>query len=682
MKTKITLTFIVILCALFGAIAQTPGTGNILYVNVGIIGGNGSGDSWENAIPQLADALKYAKQQNNYTSGNPLKIYVAKGTYTPLYSPVDGENLGTPPTDARSAAFLLVKNVQLYGGFDPASGNTNINTRILPSTGGGSVLSGDIDNNSILDNGNAYHVVIAVGDLDAALIDGFNVNDGYADNSTDFPMINNEFIYLDSGAGMLVSGLLTFSNEQAKVAINQCSFSNNYATYVGGAMFSQLATVDVQNSSFQNNTCATDAGGMYNTASDLTITNCTFDGNLAIAGRGGAIFNDGASVIATNTILSNNKAGTEGAGLYNSSAPTVQLSNCTIKGNQAVANGGGVYSNGSGLTLNNTAITNNTATNKGGGFYFDSGLQIPVFTNVTIANNNAVNGSAVYVNSESLILQYRNAIVFGDVDPNYNAQYSLIEGSNNTANNNLDATGITLTNIFNNPTAGDYTLLYNSIAINAGNNTLFTGLDVNTKDLSGNPRIYNGGIIDLGSYEYQGNLAVLPVTLVNFTAHADGNKTKLQWQTINEVNNKQFTVYRSGDEGKFVRLREVNGSSGSSYGYVDYSPLTGNNYYKLAQIDNDGKTTDLGVRMVSFSLSAFSLQLYPNPTENELNVSFYAGSFYILEVVNLSGKVFQSNSISPSDHSKKISLINYPTGVYFIRLIGKENIENKKIIKR
>src|SRR5690606_29968755 len=47
-----------------------PGIGNILYVNQNVSGGDGSGSSWANALPQLADALLYARAANNYTEEN------------------------------------------------------------------------------------------------------------------------------------------------------------------------------------------------------------------------------------------------------------------------------------------------------------------------------------------------------------------------------------------------------------------------------------------------------------------------------------------------------------------------------------------------------------------------------------------------------------------------------------
>src|SRR5690606_3675805 len=51
-----------------------------------------------------------------------------------------------------------------------------------------------------------------------------------------------------------------------------------------------------------------------------------------------------------------------------------------------------------------------------------------------------------------------------------------------------------------------YSLTVPSPAVNAGNNSLFTGLSVNTKDLADNARVYkydDGGVIDMGAYELQ-----------------------------------------------------------------------------------------------------------------------------------------------------------------------------------
>src|SRR5699024_1360894 len=103
----------------------SPSTDNILFVNKSVdqsaTGYTGSGDSWDNAIPELADVLKWAREQhdadNDWLENDSLRIYVAKGTYLPKYSPEDGIADAANPRDNRDKTFLLIKNIQLYGGF-------------------------------------------------------------------------------------------------------------------------------------------------------------------------------------------------------------------------------------------------------------------------------------------------------------------------------------------------------------------------------------------------------------------------------------------------------------------------------------------------------------------------------------------------------------------------------------
>jgi hypothetical protein len=78
----------------------TPTAGIVYVKQTGA--GSQDGSSWANAAPQLADALKAAK-----TNPAIQQIWVATGTYKPLYSPLD-YNFGN--YHGRNNAFLLVNN--------------------------------------------------------------------------------------------------------------------------------------------------------------------------------------------------------------------------------------------------------------------------------------------------------------------------------------------------------------------------------------------------------------------------------------------------------------------------------------------------------------------------------------------------------------------------------------------
>src|SRR5690606_36774346 len=124
-------------------------------------------------------------------------------------------------------------------------------------------------------------------------------------------------------------------------------------------------------------------------------------------------------------------------------------------------------------------------------------VHIGTYTNVTIANNGLPFQAGAYSH-------FKNSILWDDINGyDYGGENNLIKGNVSTANGNLNATEIEYADIFNDPSNGDYTLKFGSPAINVGDNTLFTGLDADTKDLAGNDRVFNfgTGIIDMGAYE-------------------------------------------------------------------------------------------------------------------------------------------------------------------------------------
>lgn len=181
----------------------------------------------------------------------------------------------------------------------------------------------------------------------------------------------------------------------------------------------------------------------------------------------------------------------------------------------------------------------------------------------------------------------------------------------------------------------------------------------------------------------------LPVTLNTFTAKANGNHAVLQWQTHSELNNKGFAIYRSGDESKFVKIGDVSTtsmrtdeqSSGSTYTFTDKMPLNGNNYYKLVQVDNDGKTTELGIRSLVFGISSLHFQLYPTPATEKLNIVFGISKYQNLRLLDITGKVLQNHILTNSQSEIVLNVGKYPKGIYLVELKGGNGNHVVKISK-
>jgi hypothetical protein len=122
----------------------------------------------------------------------------------------------------------------------------------------------------------------------------------------------------------------------------------------------------------------------------------------------------------------------------------------------------------------------------------------------------------------------------------------------------------------------------------------------------------------------------LPITLLNFTGQTVPAGNLLQWQTSSEINNDHFVVQRSATGSAFNALGIVAGNGTSSivndYQFLDSVPLSGNNFYRLQQVDKGGNSTYSPIIVLGGSGGAGSLVLFPNPATTVLNLVLPPGA--------------------------------------------------------
>jgi len=164
------------------------------------------------------------------------------------------------------------------------------------------------------------------------------------------------------------------------------------------------------------------------------------------------------------------------------------------------------------------------------------------------------------------------------------------------------------------------------------------------------------------------------------------NTAQLAWSTASESNNKQFIISRSDDGITFIRIATKAGAGNSSakhhYTFQDYDPANGTNYYRLEQQDFDGLITDHGIKAVNFSFGAPDLIIYPNPTANTAYAKFEPGIYHTAELMNVNGAIINKNTIGKTDHTTNFDLLDLPSAVYLIRLIGKGGNSVKQVVKK
>lgn len=188
------------------------------------------------------------------------------------------------------------------------------------------------------------------------------------------------------------------------------------------------------------------------------------------------------------------------------------------------------------------------------------------------------------------------------------------------------------------------------------------------------------------SRNVQIKVTTLPVTLKDLNLKALTNGALLSWSTLNEENNSRFEIQRSTNGVDFQTIKTLIGAGNKStltnYQYLDERPFKGLNYYRLIQIDQNGKVNNLGVKHLNYHLSTPEITVYPNPTTSVANINFEKNVFQSFTLSDLNGRTVQSSKIREDETSIVLKLDNYAKGVYVLKLLGRAAVTTKKIIRK
>jgi hypothetical protein len=178
----------------------------------------------------------------------------------------------------------------------------------------------------------------------------------------------------------------------------------------------------------------------------------------------------------------------------------------------------------------------------------------------------------------------------------------------------------------------------------------------------------------------------LPVEFIGVSAefNKDASAT-VAWQTASELNNNYFVVMRSEDGVNFVSIGVIQGagnvSSVSSHTFIDPSPFSGTNYYKIKQVNLDGSAGYSKIVMAKAAEQA-PAKVYPNPAFEKIIVEFMNNGFdktYIM--YDLLGKIVKTEILN-SDDKHELDISDLPSGSYFIKIITNGTVVVEKFIKR
>ena len=377
--------------------------GSVLFVDDDAAAG-GTGLSWGRAFDHLQAALDMATALNSDSlpQNDVNQIWIAEGTYTPT--------VGGSPGNPRTASFVFVSGVAVYGGF--AGTEASIEERNDDPKAHETIFSGDV---GVIgdDSDNTYRLVQIRPGVEAT-IDGVTITRANGNGIWMYgalTVVDSTFEHNSAGYGAAI--FAAASPQDATLTVDGCTFDSNSMSASGAVHIEANSDYTVEavimNSTFSENDAkygsalSGDGGGL-----NLTIFNCTFARNSA--DEAGTIrTNVGSGFSMTGSTLVDN----DGGGLYLRGTRTempATIDNCTFDGNSTDGSGGAIYcQNYSGtmsLLVTNTTFTGNTAAESGGAVACDPNGKETVltFVNSLFEANSAGGGGAISNISELTIV--------------------------------------------------------------------------------------------------------------------------------------------------------------------------------------------------------------------------------------------------------------------------------------
>jgi hypothetical protein len=485
-----------------------------------------------------------------------------------------------------------------------------------------------------------------------------------------------------AGTGTLTGNATTFNNltTNGNLTASSSSTVNGTLTLNSGTLTVGANTITLNGSisrtSGNIDASNTSATVVFGGSTAQTIPASTFTGNI-----NNLTLNNTAGVITNQALTINNTLNLTN-GIF-----TLGANNLTLSGSLHATNNGSttsyIHTNGTGAFIRSISTT-------GVDYKFPVGLSnyAPIsvnFTGGTISSSILASRAVSGLHPEATDGAYIRTNMYwemnqtGMTNPQYNVSFTypgvvIGTGSTESEADLLPAKYSASTGWLS---SGSCAVCFSGTSLGT------SSVNTSTKTIT-----WNGvsGFSDFGGFG-QGNGSPLPVELVSFNASCLENQTVISWQTASEHNTAHFDIEKSkdGETWNVIGQKAAAGNSNEllTYQFMDEEKNAGTFYYRLNQVDVDGKNEYFGPEAAACVENGFEASTLPNPSNGNFWIKIQSNetSSAIIKLIDIKGNSILMNEINIQEGINLFHITNLlESGMYFIQ-IHEENIQKITLLK-
>ncbi|HEY6902156.1 MAG TPA: T9SS type A sorting domain-containing protein, partial [Puia sp.] len=180
----------------------------------------------------------------------------------------------------------------------------------------------------------------------------------------------------------------------------------------------------------------------------------------------------------------------------------------------------------------------------------------------------------------------------------------------------------------------------------------------------------------------------LPVVWQGFTAVGAGNDVNLSWQVSANEMGREYVVEHSLDGAHFSSVGQVaNIASQKSYTFTHVGAGPGLHYYRVHEVDLDGKEIYSKILSVSIKATDFSVKAMNNPVigsvDPNIEINAVRGGKASIEIWTETGRLLGSQQLTVGTGSNRITvpLGAKPKATYFLKVTLNETTRTIQVVK-